>query len=38
LYGFFGFYFIGFSPYFYYFSPSACFGICLFFLFQEFEM
>jgi hypothetical protein len=30
LYGFFGFYFIDFSSYFYYLSP-ICFGICLFF-------
>jgi hypothetical protein len=28
LYGFFGLYSINFSSYFYYFSPSACFGLC----------
>jgi hypothetical protein len=31
--GFFCFYFFNFSPYFYYFSPSACFRFCLFLFF-----
>jgi hypothetical protein len=29
---------INFGPYFYYFSPSACFRFCLLLLFEEFEM
>jgi hypothetical protein len=33
LWGFFGFFFIDFSPYFNYFFPSACLQICLFLFF-----